>query len=344
MGAELLRLGEGAAGQRLPGDARGKAEVVLDARAGAGLPARPPAVEHGHGQPFGRGVNCCGQPGRASTDHCHVVDVGRIELGNQAQARGQVAFVRITQHGAVRADHEREIVRQRRQAFEQRDGLGVHRRVERGVGEAVAPQEVLQREQPPVVRRADQHHAVAALDHQHAAQDQRAHDGLADVGLADHHRAEFVGAHQHGLHVIDHARIHHGRLVRQLRHVRGELAALGVGVEDALMAQPVAPDDPHLAGQQQEHARAQATGPIEVLTGGKVRQAPEAAHALDVLLGQHGEHLRVARMFAHAGIILRNRIVDHPPLPLPRSASHRYIYRPPARRRPGRARPSASPW
>ncbi|MNV91585.1 hypothetical protein D3C71_1860910 [compost metagenome] len=110
------------------------------------------------------------------------------------------------------------------------------------------------------------------------------------------------------------------------------------------MAQPVAPDDPHLAGQQQEHARAQATGPIEVLTGGKVRQAPEAAHALDVLLGQHGEHLRVARMFAHAGIILRNRIVDHPPLPLPRSASHRYIYRPPARRRPGRARPSASPW
>src|SRR5690606_12678457 len=39
-GAELLRLHEGPAGQRLPGDPRRKAQVVFDLGTRAGLPAR----------------------------------------------------------------------------------------------------------------------------------------------------------------------------------------------------------------------------------------------------------------------------------------------------------------
>ena len=50
LGAEFLRLVEGAAGERLPGDAGRKAEVVLDARAGAGLAAERARVEHHHRQ------------------------------------------------------------------------------------------------------------------------------------------------------------------------------------------------------------------------------------------------------------------------------------------------------
>ena len=46
LGAEFLRLHEGACRQRLPGDAGRKAEIVLDARAGAGLSAIGAAVEH----------------------------------------------------------------------------------------------------------------------------------------------------------------------------------------------------------------------------------------------------------------------------------------------------------
>ena len=46
VGAEFLRLVEGARGQRLPGDAGRKAEIILDPRAGAGLAAERARVAH----------------------------------------------------------------------------------------------------------------------------------------------------------------------------------------------------------------------------------------------------------------------------------------------------------
>ena len=45
--AELLRLGEGAAGQRLAGNAGRKSQIVFDPRAGAGLAAIGARIQHG---------------------------------------------------------------------------------------------------------------------------------------------------------------------------------------------------------------------------------------------------------------------------------------------------------
>ena len=68
LGAELLRLHERAARQRLAGDAGGKAEIVLDARARAGLAAEGARIEHHHGEAFGGGVHRGGEPRRPGAD------------------------------------------------------------------------------------------------------------------------------------------------------------------------------------------------------------------------------------------------------------------------------------
>ncbi|MCY1223705.1 hypothetical protein D9M72_358430 [compost metagenome] len=119
MRAELQRLHERAPGQRLPGDAGGKAKIVLDPGTRARLPARRAAIDHRHRQAFGRGIHGRGQPGRPGADHHHVIDVGRIELRQQPQARSQLPFVRRAQHAAVGADHQREVAGGRAGVVEQ---------------------------------------------------------------------------------------------------------------------------------------------------------------------------------------------------------------------------------
>ena len=75
LGAEFLRLDEGAAGQRLPGNAGRKAQIVFDARAGAGLAAERARIEHRHRQPFGGGIDRGRETGGTAADHRHVVEL-----------------------------------------------------------------------------------------------------------------------------------------------------------------------------------------------------------------------------------------------------------------------------
>ena len=65
LGAEPPRLRRRALREVGAGHARGKAEVVLDHRAGPGLPARRVLLDQQHVQPFRRGVDGVRQPRRA---------------------------------------------------------------------------------------------------------------------------------------------------------------------------------------------------------------------------------------------------------------------------------------
>ena len=85
LGAELLRLGEGAAGQRLAGNAGGKAEIVLDARRGAGLAADGALIEHDHRQAFRGGIDRGGKAGGTGADHRDVIDGLGVELRRDAE-------------------------------------------------------------------------------------------------------------------------------------------------------------------------------------------------------------------------------------------------------------------
>ena len=85
-GAELLCLHLGPLGQRLAGHPGGEAEVVLDARARARLPAGGLALQHDRAQPLRRGVDGGGQPGGADADHGDVDHLRGVELLGDAEA------------------------------------------------------------------------------------------------------------------------------------------------------------------------------------------------------------------------------------------------------------------
>src|SRR6266850_213287 len=73
IGSERLCLGETAPGEFLAGDPGGKAEVVLDARAGARLSPEAPTVDDENRQALRCRIDRGGKPGRAGPHHGDVV-------------------------------------------------------------------------------------------------------------------------------------------------------------------------------------------------------------------------------------------------------------------------------
>src|SRR6266478_3152634 len=73
IGSELLGLGETAPGELLAGDPGGKAEVVLDARAGARLTPEAPTVDDENRQALRRRIDRGGKPSRAGPHHGDVI-------------------------------------------------------------------------------------------------------------------------------------------------------------------------------------------------------------------------------------------------------------------------------
>jgi hypothetical protein len=93
LGAELERLAAGALRQLSAGDAVGEAEVVLDARALAGLPTGRCAFDQYGAQALGRGIDGSTQPGRPSANDDDVVELGsgirsKPDMGGDVRVAG----------------------------------------------------------------------------------------------------------------------------------------------------------------------------------------------------------------------------------------------------------------
>ncbi|MNS73048.1 hypothetical protein D3C72_1064760 [compost metagenome] len=243
----------------MAGNARRKAEVVLDARAGACLPAGREGVQHDHAQALGRRVDGGGQSGRAGADDADVVDAVLVEFGQQPEAGQHLRGVRAAQHRAVGADHQRKI---RFVGFELAQHAGrvlVGVEVEHRVGVVVAAQQRLEFDHGGVAAVADQRRAASALDHRRAAQDQRLHDQFAEHRLRHHQGAQAGRAHDDGPYIL------HGDAVHQFRHA-GELADLGQEVARAVLhdqravADAVTLDDAHAPFHHQHQAAGRVAG------------------------------------------------------------------------------------
>jgi hypothetical protein len=102
---EPPRLLERAARQLLSGDARWEAEVVLDPRRGAGLPAGRLALDHDRAQSLRGAVHRSRQSCRARADD-HRVVLGRVRLGVEIEQLGDSPWLRAHDGLAVDdADH-----------------------------------------------------------------------------------------------------------------------------------------------------------------------------------------------------------------------------------------------
>src|SRR6185437_3566464 len=116
LGAEPAGLLERSAGELVARDARGEAEIVLDPRRRARLPARRLALDHDRAQALGRAVHGRGQPGRAGADD-HGVVLRALGLGGEAEQLGDAAQLRPhhrlavddAQHGAVVRRRDRAV-------------------------------------------------------------------------------------------------------------------------------------------------------------------------------------------------------------------------------------------
>ena len=260
LGAELLGLDEGPPGQRLSGNPGRKTEIVLDARAGAGLAAVGPAVEDRDGKTLRSRIDRRCEPRRAGADHGHVEGAAGFPVSAEPDDPRHGAFRRIAQHGAIRADHQRQVRRRWIASRHELRRLGVDGGIEDMVRMAVAGEEIPKPQHVGRMGRADQHKAAGrALDEADPPQDERADDALAEIGLGDQERADLGRWNEDGFHLSL-------RPAVDQRIAAGELADLGEELPGALLedrrdvAKPVALRDGDMAGKQHEHARRRPAG------------------------------------------------------------------------------------
>ena len=193
LGSELFRLRECAGRQLLAGDPGGEAEVVLDAGARARLTPGGGGLEHENVESLRRAVHRGRESGRSRADDHQVAQLGAIDRIVEAQAGGELLIGRIPQHIGATTDGHGDVGHADREAIEQVLDARVAVQVEVGVGMAVAGEELLDPEGPGTVHRSDEHDvAQAACDQLPPAQQEGAHEDLAQLAVGLHQREQMV--------------------------------------------------------------------------------------------------------------------------------------------------------
>ncbi len=108
LGAEAARLGDRAVGEVGACQPGGKAEVVLDQRAGAGLAAGRALLDDQRAQTLGGAVDRVGQAGRPAADHHQVVE-RQLRLGLEPDPGGELLRFRGDEMAAVLEEHHRQL-------------------------------------------------------------------------------------------------------------------------------------------------------------------------------------------------------------------------------------------
>ena len=133
----------------------------------------------------------------------------------------------------------------------------------------------------------------------HPAQDQGAHDPLAQLGFGDQQGAQPVGRDQHRLDRRPGEGVDERRAAGELGELAHERAG-DIGDEDAPMSQPVALGDLDLARDDQRQAVPGLADPDQRLAGRIGARRPEAAQPLDLGRLQDRKHLLAAGL-GHQG-------------------------------------------
>ena len=216
-------------------------------------------------------------------------------MADHAQRQRQGRLRGIAQHGAIGTHHQRQIAARGRIARDEIGGVLVGGGIEQMMRLAVARQKVLQARHVAERGRTDQHRAAdTALDQADPAQDQRAHDALAEVGFGDQERPQLVRRDEKRLDVAL------GVAVDQ-RDAAGKLADLGQKLPGPLIdhrrdvAEAVALGDRDMTGKHDEHAGSGLAGLEQFFAWLVGLDVAEPAHARDLWRRQHRKRLLVAR-------------------------------------------------
>ena len=188
-----MGLDRGPGGQLLARDAVGEPDVVLDARAGAGLTAGADGIERHRLQALRCAVDGSGQPGRAGSHHDEVEEEAGRKVEREAEVLGELPGRGVAQHGCRRDDH-RGVGRAQAHAGQQHaDVLGILE-VDPGVGQVRTGRERPQRHGLLGVARADDAHGLGrvAVPQELTTGDEGAEDGVGEIGPGAHQVAELL--------------------------------------------------------------------------------------------------------------------------------------------------------
>ena len=182
--AELLGLDVGAIGELATRDAGRKAQVVLDPRARAGLSAGRPPLEHQHVESFRGSIDRGGKARRAGAHDDEIADVDAIDRVVEPEAVGDLLIRGIFQDQLATADQHGDVCRADVEAIEQHLRIGIAIEIDVGERMAVAGQEFACAQRAARMARADEDRvADPRRDELGAAQDERAHQDLAQLGV-----------------------------------------------------------------------------------------------------------------------------------------------------------------
>ena len=213
------------------------------------MTAEGAAVEHQSGEAFRAGINRGRQARGPGADDDDVIDAIGIDRPDQADATGKLVLAGIAQQLAARAQHDRQLAGVDMEALDQRFRLRVGHRVQCLMWMTIAAEKVFQPKHIAALGPADDHRAAGAgLEQADAAQDQGAHDPLAELRLRDQQGAQPIRRNDQGLHRPARAGVHQGGVTRQLRQFTQKCAG-AMGDDDRAAAGPVVLGDLDFAGE-----------------------------------------------------------------------------------------------
>jgi hypothetical protein len=166
---------------------------------------------------------------------------------------------------------------------------------------AVAVEEALQPQHVRIPPAPDDHRARAGLDQAHAAEDQGAHDPLAELRLGDEHGPQPLGREGKRLDGGPGDGVHQGRQPRELGQLAHERAR-PVGHDRHRPAHPVVLGDVDLALEDDEHPHAGLAHPRQGLARPVGADLAEAAQPRDLGRLQGREHLVPAAVDGRGGL------------------------------------------
>src|SRR5439155_18188522 len=158
----------------------------------------------------------------------------------------------------------------------------------------VAVEESFQPKNVAMVRAADDHRSAdVAFEKTDAAQDERAHDALPQLGFRHQDVTQLVRRNDQSLDWPRRVRVHQRRAARELGELAHERAR---AVRDDRLVAPelVVLGDRDLAGQDDEHARTDFTGRYQTFARPVGPRLAEAPQAVDLRGLQGGKHLLIS--------------------------------------------------
>ena len=273
------------------GDARWKAQVVLDPRRGTCLPAECAAVERQDGKPFRPCINSGGEACRAGADNGHVIDAARIDWPTPTRCNGQLVFAGIAQQLSAWAQHDRQVTGVDVKAFDQRLGFRIGLGIEPLTRMAVAAEKALQPKHVAVLGAADDHRSARSrLEKPDATQYQSAHDSLPQLRLCNQQCPELVRQDDQGLHRSLRVGVDESWSAGELSEFAHERSGT-VRYDRRAAAQLIMLGNIDFPGQDNCQAGAYLADLCQRLTRGIGADLPEPPHPLDLERLQHGEHL-----------------------------------------------------